>query len=282
MAQITPEQTTKAIHPVLGIMGGLGPAASCYLYQMITDHTPAQKDQDHIDIVISSRASTPDRTAFIVGKSKDDPFDVMEQDGISLVRYGATVLAIACNTAHYFYDRLAAALPVPVLNMPRLTAADAKAAGCHKLGILATDGTLLAETYQIACRDIGLEWAAPGEQAQKGIMSIIYDEIKQGKRVDMQLFNAAVDDLHDIVLLRLAQRAAVGNGMPFFQATATAGSGRVLGDKHRVTAHRRLLAIIDRRSGRQPLANKVCGMPINDLRSLIETILPLFPPQTEA
>ena len=126
MAQITPEQTTKAIHPVLGIMGGLGPAASCYLYQMITDHTPAQKDQDHIDIVISSRASTPDRTAFIVGKSKDDPFDVMEQDGISLVRYGATVLAIACNTAHYFYDRLAAALPVPVLNMPRLTAADAK------------------------------------------------------------------------------------------------------------------------------------------------------------
>ena len=86
MAQITPEQTTKAIHPVLGIMGGLGPAASCYLYQMITDHTPAQKDQDHIDIVISSRASTPDRTAFIVGKSKDDPFDVMEQDGISLVR----------------------------------------------------------------------------------------------------------------------------------------------------------------------------------------------------
>ena len=44
MAQITPEQTTKAIHPVLGIMGGLGPAASCYLYQMITDHTPALKD----------------------------------------------------------------------------------------------------------------------------------------------------------------------------------------------------------------------------------------------
>ncbi|EJJ40596.1 hypothetical protein KPNIH19_15985 [Klebsiella pneumoniae subsp. pneumoniae KPNIH19] len=49
-----------------------------------------------------------------------------------------------------------------------------------------------------------------------------------------------------------------------------------------MTAHRRLLAIIDRRSGRQPLANKVCGMPIDNLRSLIETVLPLFPPQTEA
>ena len=120
---------TKPQKQVLGILGGLGPAASCYPYQMLIDHTPASCDQDHIDIVISSRASTPDRTAFIMGKSKDDPFAVMEQDGFSLVHYGATVLAIPCNTAHYFYDRLAEALPVPVLNMPRLTVADAKAAG---------------------------------------------------------------------------------------------------------------------------------------------------------
>ena len=95
---------TKPQKQVLGILGGLGPAASCYLYQMLIDHTPASCDQDHIDIVISSRASTPDRTAFIMGKSKDDPFAVMEQDGFSLVHYGATVLAIPCNTAHYFYD----------------------------------------------------------------------------------------------------------------------------------------------------------------------------------
>ena len=83
---------TKPQKQVLGILGGLGPAASCYLYQMLIDHTPATCDQDHIDIVISSRASTPDRTAFIMGKSKDDPFAVMEQDGFSLVHYGATEL----------------------------------------------------------------------------------------------------------------------------------------------------------------------------------------------
>ena len=180
---------------MLGILGGLGPAASCYLYQMLIDHTPASCDQDHIDIVISSRASTPDRTAFIMGKSKDDPFAVMEQDGFSLVHYGATVLAIPCNTAHYFYDRLAEALPVPVLNMPRLTVADAKAAGCTKLGILATDGTLAAETYQLACRAQGIDWAVPSEEHQQEVMSVIYDDIKQGKRADMAKFGAAVHDL---------------------------------------------------------------------------------------
>ena len=178
---------------MLGILGGLGPAASCYLYQMLIDHTPASCDQDHIDIVISSRASTPDRTAFIMGKSKDDPFAVMEQDGFSLVHYGATVLAIPCNTAHYFYDRLAEALPVPVLNMPRLTVADAKAAGCTKLGILATDGTLAAETYQIACRAQGIDWAVPSPEHQQEVMSVIYDDIKQGKRADIVLFDQDVN-----------------------------------------------------------------------------------------
>ena len=182
---------------MLGILGGLGPAASCYLYQMLIDHTPASCDQDHIDIVISSRASTPDRTAFIMGKSKEDPFAVMEQDGSSLVHYGATVIAIPCNTAHYFYDRLAEALPVPVLNMPRLTVADAKAAGCTKLGILATDGTLQAETYQIACRDAGIDWAVPTGDHQEDVMSVIYDDIKQGRRADMALFDAAAQELRD-------------------------------------------------------------------------------------
>lgn len=181
--------------PVLGILGGLGPAASCYLYQMLIDHTPAHCDQDHIDIVISSRASTPDRTAFIVGKSSADPFYVMEQDGISLVRYGATVLAIPCNTAHYFYDRLAQALPVPVLNMPRLTVSDAKAAGCRKLGILATEGTVEAGTYQLMCEQAGIAWATPSPPRQQDITAVIYEQIKQGQRADMARFDAAAADL---------------------------------------------------------------------------------------
>ena len=189
MADNTPRR------PVLGILGGLGPAASCYLYQMIIDHTPAARDQDHIDLVISSRASTPDRTAFILGQSDEDPFTVMEQDGRSLVAYGATVLAIPCNTAHYFYDRLAAALPVPVLNMPALTVEEARAAGCRKLGILATDGTLQAQTYQIMCQRAGLDWAVPSPSAQAAVMSIIYDQIKQGRRVDRARWDAAVADL---------------------------------------------------------------------------------------
>ena len=185
----------QAQHPVLGILGGLGPAASCYFYQMIIDHTPVSCDQDHIDIVLSSRATTPDRTAFITGESPDDPFAIMNRDAQMLVRYGATVIAIPCNTAHYFFDRLAETLSVPVLHMPRLTVRQAKALGCAKLGILATTGTVMTEAYQRMCELEHLEWALPTQAEQELLMQVIYGQIKQGKRADMALFGRVADSL---------------------------------------------------------------------------------------
>ena len=67
LTEITME-TTKA-PKLLGILGGLGPMASVYFYEMLTEHTKAETDQEHLDIIISSKASTPDRTAYILGKS---------------------------------------------------------------------------------------------------------------------------------------------------------------------------------------------------------------------
>lgn len=183
-------------HPVLGVLGGLGPMSTVYFYEMITSHTKAEKDQDHLDIVISSRATTPDRSAYVLGQSSEDPFKVMEQDAENLVRYGATVLAIPCNTAHYFYDRLQHSLPVPVLSMIQLTVQTAKQLGCTKLGILATTGTVASSSYQRMCTEEGLSFALPNEQDQHALMDdIIYGQIKQGKPVDLDAFLKIADSL---------------------------------------------------------------------------------------
>ena len=72
--------------PLLGILGGLGPMASAYFYELITAHTKAARDQDHIDIILSSRASTPDRTAFITGNSPDSPLPYMVEDAEQIGR----------------------------------------------------------------------------------------------------------------------------------------------------------------------------------------------------
>ena len=179
---------------MLGILGGLGPMATVYFYELVTRHTKAACDQDHIDIIINSRATTPDRTRFIMGQSQDDPFDIMAADAARLVTFGAEMLAIPCNTAHYFYDRLNQTIPVPILNMVEETVRTAKQR-CDKVGILATSGTIETRTYQRQCEAQGLACEVPCPADQQKIMDIIYKDIKQGKPADMQAFCEVSDHL---------------------------------------------------------------------------------------
>ena len=177
---------------VLGILGGLGPMATVYFYEMLTRHTQASCDQDHIDVIINSRASTPDRTRFILGQSQDNPFDIMAADAQRLVTFGADLLAIPCNTAHYFYDRLNSCISVPILNMVEGTVLEALRRGCRKVGILATSGTVQTGTYARMCQRHGLEWAVPGPEDQSDLMDVIYGDIKRGRRADMAKFGSVV------------------------------------------------------------------------------------------
>ena len=62
--------------------------ATVYFYEMLTEHTLARKDQDHIDIIISSRATTPDRTAFVLGESDENPLPVMQSEAEKLIKSG--------------------------------------------------------------------------------------------------------------------------------------------------------------------------------------------------
>ena len=96
--------------------------SSAYLYEYITAHTKVSSDQEHIDIILSSRSSTPDRTAFITGESGESPLPVMIEDARRLEKYGAEAIIIACNTAHYFIDEVRASVNVPVPSIIHETA----------------------------------------------------------------------------------------------------------------------------------------------------------------
>lgn len=188
------QQQPQAAPRVLGILGGLGPMATVYFYEMLTRHTQALRDQDHIDVIINSRATTPDRTSYILGESSENPFDIMAVDAARLVTFGADVIAIPCNTAHYFYDGLNETIAIPILNMVEETVLAAKAQ-CCKVGILATSGTVQTGTYQRMCEQHGLPCAVPDAAGQADVMHLIYACIKQGKPADMTRFTRVVNGL---------------------------------------------------------------------------------------
>lgn len=170
----------------LGIIGGVGPLATMFIGEMIVRHTDAKKDQDHIEMVITNNPNIPDRTAFILGKSKKNPVPVILSDAQRLQKAGADVLIIPCNTAHSFYDEIQHGTTLPVLNMIHETALYAKAKNAKRVGILGTTGTISTGIYQAACEHFNMEAVVPSDDIQALVMSLIYDDIKAGKQADRE------------------------------------------------------------------------------------------------
>lgn len=168
----------------LGIIGGMGPLATQLLYKEITEHTEAECDQEHIDMLIISHASMPDRTAAIRSGKTDEVFNLLLNDAKFLEENGAAAIAIPCNTSHYFFEKLQKKINIPIINMVSAAVEDAKRKNPNikKIGILATDGTISTGIYKKECEKSGLEYFAPNDIHQKLVMKIIYEQIKKGIR----------------------------------------------------------------------------------------------------
>lgn len=167
----------------LGIIGGVGPLATMFIGEMIVRRTKATKDQEHVHTIIDNDTNIPDRTAFILDNTKENPVPVLVEDAKKLASVGANLIAIPCNTAHTFYDELAQGSPVPVLHMIRETAKRAHDLGAKRVGILATTGTLTSGMYQNALEEYGITPVIPDNHMKEKVMSIIYDYVKAGKDV---------------------------------------------------------------------------------------------------
>lgn len=172
----------------LGILGGMGPQATQVFYQFVLDRTDAAKDQEHLPALILSDTGMPDRTAAILSGHSEELYQRLLADARLLETCGCTAIAIPCNTSHYFVDRLQGEVSVPIIHMIREAAAALAAQGKKRPGILATDGTIQSGLYQKECAAVGLEAVAPDADTQTLVMSIIYDEIKQGEQGSREKF----------------------------------------------------------------------------------------------
>lgn len=182
----------------LGILGGMGPQATQIFYQRVIDRTMAECDQEHVPTLIWSDTQIPDRTACILGGQEGLVFERLLHSAKLLESAGCTVIAIPCNTSHYFYAQLANALQIPIINMIHETVRRVRISGSPKVGILATDGTVQMGLYQKECETMGLRCVAPPPDIQALVMSIIYDEIKRGEPGSREKFSIIDTAMHEL------------------------------------------------------------------------------------
>lgn len=175
----------------LGIIGGMGPLASAYFYEILTKKTKALKDQDHLNIILFSHASIPDRTNFILNKSKEDPFPFLLEDAKTLENLGSKLIVIPCNTATYFHKRLQDNINIKISNIIEDTVDFIKERNIKKVGIMATEGTIKTNLYQDFLSKNNISYEIINNEK---VMNLIYNFIKAGKEVSYSLFEDVIKD----------------------------------------------------------------------------------------
>lgn len=159
----------------IGIVGGLGPAATVDLYDKITKATPAKTDQEHIKVAVEQNPQIPDRTKYLLHGGVDPTLSLyaacrkLEKDDVDAI-------VIACNTAHAYFETITPHLTVPLINMQQVTLEEIrdKFGPDVIIGLMATDGTVQTGIYSNKAHSMQMTLVTPDKEHQAMVMEAIY------------------------------------------------------------------------------------------------------------
>lgn len=158
---------------VIGILGGMGPQATVDAFSRLVKNTPADSDQQHVPVIITSLPDIPDRSACIL-QGSDSPYPRMLQSLKILENAGAECIIIACNTAHYWFDELKKQTSVSMISIIDVTCEKIMTQKINKVALLATSATVKTNMYQSRLAAQGVDCFAPEENEQQQVMQSIF------------------------------------------------------------------------------------------------------------
>jgi aspartate racemase len=171
----------------LGVIGGMGPLATVSFYERVVLNTVAKCDNEHIDMVVLSHASMPDRTKCIIENKGGEFLEVIKKDFKILEDIGVEAVAIPCNTSHYFFDEFKKFTGLRIINMIEETILEVKKRGIEKIAVFGTLGTLNSKVYEKYANHHGLLVKEVSPEDKQAVMDIIYD-IKETNCLDGRRF----------------------------------------------------------------------------------------------
>jgi aspartate racemase len=183
---------------MIGVLGGMGPAATVDFLAKLIRLTPAHRDQDHVPVVVVSDPRVPDRVGPIMEGRGPSPLDALRRGIRTLEQAGAGCIAIPCHTAHFWYDQMVASARVPILHVADAVLADLAlhGKGDGPVGLLATAATLEAGFYQERLGAGGYACAVPAAEIMTTCVLPAIALVKQGRAGDAApLLRRAVDHL---------------------------------------------------------------------------------------
>ena len=159
----------------IGILGGMGPEATARMFELIIKATAAEKDQDHPKVIIYSNPEIPPRTDAIF-RSGPSPVPLLIEGFQALKRAGAHFMVMPCITAHHFLEEIRLEIDFDLIDLVDETrdCICGLSPEVHKVGILASTGTLQAEIFDQVFERAKLEIITPTKRTQKKVMKAIF------------------------------------------------------------------------------------------------------------
>jgi aspartate racemase len=193
----------------LGILGGMGPAASAEYVVRLIQQTPATRDQEHIPFVLWSDPTVPDRSTSLLNKD-DKPLPYLLAGIKGLFSAGCNLIVIPCNTAHFWYSEL-------VRQNPRITIihiVDSVADALRDVdvinstvGLMGTQATIELGLYQYKLNKQGWDCIVPTKEEMDTLVQPAIDLVKAG---DMIKSHAMLMSVVDSLITRGATAVVLG------------------------------------------------------------------------
>ncbi len=186
---------------LLGVIGGMGPLATADFLCKLVAATPAEKDPDHVPVIVSSEPQIPSRPrAYFAPDENPSPLPALRARRDMLLGVGAQCLVMPCNTAHYWYDELANDCPVPFIHIVEATREELRrrAIDGGVLGLIGTEATLAGALFERPLADAGYDCILPDDTVMQATVRPGIDFVKRHNTKDAEpLFREAVRHLLD-------------------------------------------------------------------------------------
>jgi aspartate racemase len=191
----------------LGVLGGMGPAASAEFVKRLIQQTPATCDQEHIPFVLWSNPQVPDRsTSMRNGDDRPLPFLVEGVKGLKAA--GCDLIVIPCNTAHFWFHKFSK-INVRIVHIVDSVAVSLQDVGVTNatIGVMGTQATVELGLYQYQLNRQGWNCIVPSKEEMDTLVQPAIDLIKAGDLSQAHnMFMIVIDSL----IARGAQAVVLG------------------------------------------------------------------------
>lgn len=180
-------------YKTIGILGGMGPAATADLYNQIIsifqNRFDAKYDKDFPEIVIIS-LPIPDVVEEIENEKRT--VEMLINAAKRLEKVGCSFISIPCNTVHVYLDNLKKSVKIPILSIIEEVSNLCKKDNFLNVGLLSSEFIKNVRIYDLEFSKLGITIKKLNAKYQSKLTKLIID-----------IMNGKLDESNKRILLNL-------------------------------------------------------------------------------